>query len=150
MARSAPNRQTTFLTEARQTTSPIFKKTHTYEPALTDARICVSWTLFVVSVWQTRMIYTDIASFWRDMLSYAQHPRVHMRPHASKISRCNASLSPRCSGEGEARWQPWHKILQRSQCKTRAILDMSQRIALLQWQLFLLRGWRRAHEALDT
>ena len=45
----------------------------------------------------------------------------------------------------------WHELLQRSQCKTRAILDMSQRIALLQWQLFLLRGWRRAHaEALDT
>ena len=50
----------------------------------------------------------------------------------------------------------WHELLQRSQCKTRAILDMSQQIALLQWQLFLLRGrmrslsaaeppWRRAH-----
>jgi hypothetical protein len=38
----------------------------------------------------------------------------------------------------------WHELLQRSQCKTRAILDMSQRIALLQWQLFLLRGRMRS------
>jgi hypothetical protein len=38
----------------------------------------------------------------------------------------------------------WHELLQRSQCKTRAILDLSQRLAVLQWQLFLLRGWRRA------
>ena len=37
-----------------------------------------------------------------------------------------------------------HEILERSRNKTHRILDLTQRLATVQWELFLLRGWRRS------
>ena len=36
-----------------------------------------------------------------------------------------------------------HEILERSRNKTHRILDLTQRLATVQWELFL-RGWRRS------
>ena len=37
-----------------------------------------------------------------------------------------------------------HEIFERSRNKTHRILDLTQRLATVQWELFLLRGWRRS------
>ena len=38
----------------------------------------------------------------------------------------------------------FHEILERTRNKTHTILELTQRLATLQWELFLLRGWRRS------
>ena len=38
----------------------------------------------------------------------------------------------------------FHEILERNRNKTNTILDLTQRRATVQWELFLLRGWRRS------
>ena len=38
-----------------------------------------------------------------------------------------------------------HEIVHRNHNKTHTILELSERLALVQWELFLLRGWHRAH-----
>ena len=46
-----------------------------------------------------------------------------------------------------------HDLSQRTANQTHNILDLTHRLALVQWDLFLMRGWRRAartREALET
>ena len=40
-----------------------------------------------------------------------------------------------------------HELVCRTHNKTRTILELSERLAIVQWELFLLRGWRRAQGA---
>ena len=40
-----------------------------------------------------------------------------------------------------------HELVYRTHNKTRTILELSERLTLVQWELFLLRGWRRAQGA---
>ena len=40
-----------------------------------------------------------------------------------------------------------HELMCRTHNKTRTILELSERLTLVQWELFLLRGWRRAQGA---
>ena len=40
-----------------------------------------------------------------------------------------------------------HELVYRTHNKTRTILELSERLAFVQWELFLLRGWRRARGA---
>ena len=37
-----------------------------------------------------------------------------------------------------------HEMLERTRNKSHTILDLTQRLAAVQWELFLLRGWRRS------
>ena len=37
-----------------------------------------------------------------------------------------------------------HELLERTHNKTHTILDLAQRLVAVQWELFLLRGWRRS------
>ena len=40
-----------------------------------------------------------------------------------------------------------HELVCRTHNKTRTILELSERLTIVQWELFLLRGWRRAQGA---
>ena len=39
-----------------------------------------------------------------------------------------------------------HEMFERNRNKSNTILDLTQRLATVQWQLFLLRGWRQSLE----
>ena len=41
-----------------------------------------------------------------------------------------------------------HELLQRNHFKSQTIIRLTERLVATQWQLFLLRGWRREREPL--
>ena len=84
-----------------------------------------------------RALHTDLEPLETVCMHYRQaHGDAMILTQRRVIAALLKALHEKC--------EALRSVLERSRNKTHRILDLTQRLATVQWELFLLRGWRRS------